>query len=342
MESQPKILIVDDEPFNVDYLEQELDDMDYQTVAAVNGRDALDKVHSTSPDLVLLDIMMPIMNGFEVLACLKADAFTRDIPVIIISAMNDLESVVKGIKQGAEDYLPKPFEPTLLQARISACLEKKSLRDQQLKLLHTFASEEVARQLMADGFTLGGKSLEATIMFADIRSFTTYSEKHDAADVVDLLNDYFAAMFVPISEHGGIVNQIIGDGLMSLFGTMSKKGDQREQAVRAAIGMQMVLKGFNAKRAAQNKEQISIGVGIASGTVMAGFAGTRHRATYTCIGDTVNLAARIENYTKDAAKPILIDATTRQGLPDGFTLEDLGEVMFKGKTQAVNIFAVAP
>ncbi len=340
MEPRSKILIVDDEPFNVDYLEQELDDLNYDTVSAVNGQDALDKVQSEMPDLVLLDIMMPIMNGFDVLARLKADPFTRDIPVIIISAMSDLESVVKGIKQGAEDYLPKPFEPTLLQARISACLEKKSLRDQQLKLLHTFASEEVARQLMAEGFTLGGKELEATIMFADIRSFTTYSEKHDAADVVELLNEYFAAMFVPISEHGGIVNQIIGDGLMSLFGTMSKKGDHREQAVRAAIEMHAVLKDFNAKRVARGKEAIRIGNGIASGTVMAGFAGTQHRATYTCIGDTVNLAARIESYTKEAQRPILIDENTRVGLPDSFALEALGPVMFKGKTQAVNIFSV--
>lgn len=135
MNKRPIILIVDDEPFNVDYLEQELDDLDYDTFSAVNGQEALTQVAAKSPDLVLLDIMMPIMDGFEVLARLKADKATRDIPVIVISAMNDLQSVVKGIKLGAEDYLPKPFDPVLLEARISACLEKKRLRDQEIEYL---------------------------------------------------------------------------------------------------------------------------------------------------------------------------------------------------------------
>src|SRR5215212_8345693 len=231
MHQKPKVLIVDDEPFNVDYLEQELEDLDYDILTAVNGREALDKIESERPDLVLLDIMMPVMDGFAVLSRLKADAVLRDIPVIVISAANDLESVVKGIQQGAEDYLPKPFEPTLLHARISASLEKKSLRDQHRKLLHTFATEEVAEELMKNGFSLGGRNLDATIMFAVILTFTTSTEKHEAADVVELLNSYFATMFKPISSHGGIVNQIIGDGLMALFGTLEKTNDNCAQAV---------------------------------------------------------------------------------------------------------------
>ena len=177
MANQPRILIVDDEPFNVDYLEQELEDQNYETLAAINGQDALDKIRVEHPDLILLDIMMPIMDGFAVLECIKAEPLTRDIPVIVISANNDLSSVVKGIKMGAEDYLPKPFEPTLLHARISASLEKKSLRDQQRKLLHTFASEAVAEQLMANGFSLGGKSMDATIMFTDILGFSRSRER---------------------------------------------------------------------------------------------------------------------------------------------------------------------
>src|SRR5512141_1568383 len=190
MHQKPKVLIVDDEPFNVDYLEQELEDLNYDILTAFNGQEAIDKIHRERPDLVLLDIMMPVLDGFAVLAQIKADPRLRDIPVIVISASNDLESVVKGIQQGAEDYLPKPFEPTLLHARISASLEKKSLRDQHRKLLHTFATEEVAEELMKNGFSLGGRKMDATIMFADIRAFTTYAEKHEAADVVELLNSY--------------------------------------------------------------------------------------------------------------------------------------------------------
>jgi class 3 adenylate cyclase len=340
MDNRSRILIVDDEPFNVDYLEQELEDQNYETLAAVNGQDALDKIRVEHPDLILLDIMMPIMDGFAVLERIKADQFTRDIPVIVISANNDLASVVKGIKMGAEDYLPKPFEPTLLHARIAASLEKKTLRDQQRKLLHTFASEAVAEQLMANGFSLGGKSMDATIMFTDIRSFTSYTEKYGAAEIVELLNDYFASMFEPISKHMGVVNQIIGDGLMALFGTISQNGNHREQAVRAALEMLEVLDGFNQKRAAVNKAGVKIGIGIASGTVMAGYAGTQHRATYTCVGDTVNLAARIESHTKIAGKSILIDSFTYKGLSNAIKAQPLGPVMFKGKSIPIDIYSV--
>ena len=135
MNRRPKILIVDDEPFNIAVLEQELSDLNYATVSAANGHEALALVAADPPDLVLLDIMMPIMDGFEVLARLKADPATRDIPVLIISANNDMPSVVKGISLGAEDYLPKPFDPVLLQVRISACLENKRLRDQKIEYL---------------------------------------------------------------------------------------------------------------------------------------------------------------------------------------------------------------
>ena len=125
MNQRPKILIVDDEPFNVDYLEQELEDLDYDTLSAANGREALAQTAAGSPDVVLLDVMMPELDGFQVLERLKADKNTRNIPVIIISALNDLRSVVRGIELGAEDYLPKPFDPVLLKARLGACLEKK-------------------------------------------------------------------------------------------------------------------------------------------------------------------------------------------------------------------------
>jgi adenylate cyclase len=340
MNQRPKVLIVDDEPFNIDYLEQELEDLHYDIITARDGREALHKVKRELPDLILLDIMMPVMDGFSVLAQLKADPALRNIAVIVISAMNDLESVIKGIKQGAEDYLPKPFEPTLLHARIAASLEKKSLRDQQRSLLHTFATEEIAEELMRSGFSLGGRNMDATIMFADIRSFTTYAEQHDAADVVELLNSYFASMFGPISSHGGIVNQIIGDGLMALFGTIQRNGDHRVQAVQTAIEMVNVLKDFNEGRAMEGKVPIHIGIGIASGTVMAGYAGTQHRATYTCVGDTVNLAARIESHTKVAGCPILIDAETRASLPESIQVDALGEIMFKGKTVPVQIYSV--
>lgn len=146
--TKPKILIVDDEPFNVDYVEQELQDAGYQTIAAENGQQALEMIRGDNPDLVLLDIMMPVMDGFEVLSRLQEKAETRDIPVIVISASNDLKSVVRGIQLGAEDYLPKPFEPALLKARISSSLEKKHLRDLQKLYLKSLERElEIGREI---------------------------------------------------------------------------------------------------------------------------------------------------------------------------------------------------
>jgi phosphoserine phosphatase RsbU/P len=151
MNQHPKILIVDDEPFNVDYLEQELEDLNYDTVSAANGHEALAQTVAESPDVILLDVMMPELDGFQVLERLKADKQVRNIPVIIISALNDLRSVVRGIELGAEDYLPKPFDPVLLKARLGACLEKKRLRDQEQLYLKGLERElEIGRQIQAD------------------------------------------------------------------------------------------------------------------------------------------------------------------------------------------------
>jgi serine phosphatase RsbU (regulator of sigma subunit) len=151
MNQRPKILIVDDEPFNVDYLEQELEDLDYDTVSAANGQEALAQTAAESPDVILLDMMMPELDGFQVLERLKADKNVRNIPVIIISALNDLRSVVRGIELGAEDYLPKPFDPVLLKARLAACLEKKRLHDQEQLYLKGLERElEIGRQIQAD------------------------------------------------------------------------------------------------------------------------------------------------------------------------------------------------
>lgn len=151
MEELPRILIVDDEPLNIDYLEQELEDMGYEALSARNGQEALESVESQSPDMILLDIMMPIMDGFEVLARLKAEKHWRDIPVVVISALSDMDNVVKGIELGAEDYLPKPFDPVLLQARIKSGLEKKRYRDLERLYLKALERElEIGREIQAD------------------------------------------------------------------------------------------------------------------------------------------------------------------------------------------------
>jgi phosphoserine phosphatase RsbU/P len=155
MAQRPKILIVDDEPLNVDYLEQELEDLEYETVSATNGQEGLQRVAEARPDMILLDIMMPVMDGFEMLRQLKGVPDWRDIPVVIISALTDMDSVVRGIKLGADDYLPKPFNPTLLSARLSAGLVRKQLRDLERQHLQSLERElEIGHQIQS-GFLPG-------------------------------------------------------------------------------------------------------------------------------------------------------------------------------------------
>ena len=178
------------------------------------------------------------------------------------------------------------------------------------------------------------------MLFADIRSFTSYAEKEDPAEIIDLLNDFFALMFAAITGHHGTVNQMVGDGLMAIFGAPIPRQEHREDAVRAALEMISLLDGFNQQQAILNKTQIQIGIGIATGRMIAGYTGTQERATYTCIGDTVNLAKRIEDHTKTVQRPILIDQYTREGLPAEVEVEALGAVLFKGKQQPIQTFAV--
>jgi class 3 adenylate cyclase len=302
----------------------------------------MEMLRAKSYDVLLLDIDMPVMNGFEVLEALLEDEELRNLPVIMTSASDELDRVVKCIEMGAEDYLVKPLNPVLLRARVNASLEKKRLRDEQRKLFRTFVTDQVAEQLLRDGFSLGGKYVNASVMFADIRSFTTLSEKAAPAEVIEFLNDYFALMFDAITANRGTVNQMLGDGLMAIFGAPGNDDDHRAHAVNAALDMIELLKTFNEQRLIQKKDVVRIGIGIATGTVIAGYAGTQHRATYTCVGDIVNLGARLEAYTKAINKPIVIDQATREGLDPSIQVESLGDEIFKGKTIPVQVYSVVP
>jgi class 3 adenylate cyclase len=336
-----RMLVVDDNRVNRLLLTHALEQHGHHVANAENGRIAMEMLRSQPCDVLLLDIDMPEMNGFEVLEALLTDNNLRDIPVIMTSASDELDRVVKCIEMGAEDYLVKPLNPILLRARVNASLEKKRLRDEQRRLFHTFATPEVARQLLREGFSLGGKYVTASVMFSDIRSFTTLSENQEPAVTIEMLNDYFALMFDAITANHGTVNQMEGDGLMAIFGAPVHHDNHCEQAVKAALEMIELLKSFNEQRALQNRSELRVGIGIATGKVIAGYTGTQHRATYTCVGDTVNLAARIENHTKVVDRPILIDQSTSEGLSKDIKMEGLGPVMFKGKQQPVHVFAVS-
>ena len=213
-----RLLVVDDNKVNRLLLARTLELQGHSVALAENGRVALEMLRREPFDLLLLDIEMPEMDGLQVLEQLKSDLQLRDLPVIVTSAIEGLDNVVRCIELGAEDYLHKPVNPVLLKARLGASLEKKRLRDQQKELVRRFATREVAQDLDASGFALGGHRVQATAMFSDIRGFTAMAEQLPPEETIELLNTYYTLMFDAISGQGGVVNQMVGDGLMAIFG----------------------------------------------------------------------------------------------------------------------------
>jgi class 3 adenylate cyclase len=336
-----RLLLVEDNKVNRLLLARSVELLGHRVRTAENGRLALALMQQEAFDLVLLDIAMPEMDGFQVLEQMLADLRLRELPVIVTSALEGLANVVRCIELGADDYLTKPVNPVLLRARLNASLEKKRLRDQQKALVRRFATDAVAQDLERSGFALGGRRVQATVMFADIRGFTALVEQQSPEETIELLNAYYTLMFEAIAAQGGVVNQMIGDGLMALFGAPLPLAEAPLCAVRAALDMIDLVGLYSAERHAAGKPAIAIGIGIASGDVIAGYTGTEQRATYTCIGDTVNLAARLEAHTKTAAQAVLVDGATQAALRGRIATQALGSVVFKGKSAAVPVHAVA-
>ena len=197
-----------------------------------------------------------------------------------------------------------------------------------------------AQDLQDSGFALGGRRVNASVLFCDIRGFTALSENQPPEDTIELLNIYYTLMFEAVDCNGGIVTLMIGDGLMVLFGAPQPLDDPAQSAVSAARDMLAMMAEFNLERVAGGKAEIRIGIGIATGEVVAGYAGTQERATYTCIGDKVNLAARLEAHTKVVGCDILMDETTRRALGDQAGLHPFGQVLFKGFSNPQDVHAI--
>jgi class 3 adenylate cyclase len=340
MSDGARLLVVDDNRVNRLLLARSVELLGHRASAAENGRVALEMLAREPFDLLLLDMEMPEMDGFQVLEQLAGNPRLRDLPVIVTSSLEDIAHVVRSIELGAEDYLHKPVNPVLLKARIESSLEKKRLRDRQKELIRRFATSEVADDLQQSGFAIGGRRVRATVMFADIRNFTALVETEPPEEIIDLLNDWYTLMFDAIISHGGSVNQIIGDGLMAVFGAPLPLADAAGSAVRAARDMIEMIELFDTERASAGKAPIRIGIGIATGEMVAGYTGTQARAIYTCIGDTVNVAARLEAHTKVARRAILVDGDTRAALGDAAQVESLGPVQLKGKASLVDVYAI--
>jgi adenylate cyclase len=336
-----RILIVDDEPFNRDVLAEELELLDHTAVAAIHGKDALARLAAEPFDLILLDIMMPEMDGFEVLRRLKDDPRLRHIPVIMISALDDLDAVVRCVELGAEDYLPKPFDPVLLKARIGACLEKKRWHDQEAaylaqierhlaeiereraradRLLHAILPPSAVAELKACDRVTPKRYEQVAVLFGDIVSFTPYCERHPAEEVVANLDRLTRDCEALVRAHGLEKIKTIGDCVMATANLLEPHAQPVLASVRCGFAM--------AAAARANPAGWQIRIGIHLGPVVAGVVG-QSKFTFDLWGDTVNVAARLSDLGQTGAVH-LSEAAWRQ-LDGRARGHPLGPIALKGK-----------
>ncbi|HWC03675.1 MAG TPA: response regulator [Methylomirabilota bacterium] len=354
------LLVVDDNEDNLYTLTQRLRREGYTNLASArDGRQALELLRARPFDLVLLDVMMPELNGYQVLEALKADDRLRAIPVIMISAVDELESVIRCIELGATDYLPKPFNPTLLRARIGACLEKKRLHDQlvewsrtleqrvrdkvteveRLGRLKRFFSPQLAELIVAGGAEdpLKTHRREITVVFLDLRGFSTFAETTEPEEVMGVLREYHAAMGQLILEHEGTLERFTGDGMMIFFNDPVAVDQPAGRALRMAVAMRDRVRELSVAWRKRGHD-LGLGVGIAEGYATIGAIGFEGRWDYGAIGTVTNLAARLCGEAK--AGQILVSPRVAGAAEELVDLEPVGALSLKGFLKPVETFSV--
>ena len=328
------LLIVDDNELNRDMLTRRLERLGYQVSCAENGSEALRLLKKESFDLLLLDIIMPVMDGFEVLEQLKAEPLLRDIPIIVLSASDQLDHVVKCIQKGAQDYLSKPFNPVLLQARIGSCLERKRLRDQETlylrqieeekqrsdELLHVILPRDIAAELKATDAVKPRRFERVGILFCDIVEFTAYSARRGPEEILSHLQTLVEAFEQLCLKHDLEKIKTIGDSFMATAGLVRRLDNPGLNCVRC--GLEMVV----AARELPARWQVRVGVHV--GPVIAGVVGHR-KYQYDVWGDAVNTASRMEQ----AAAPgsVCVNKDTWNFLAEHCSGRSLGRIELKGK-----------
>ena len=340
--SNSTIMVVDDEPELVTVVRDILEQNGYRVMCAYDGTQVFDFLKKQKPDLVILDITMPQMDGYEVLERLKEDPTLRHIPVIMISALDEIDSVVRCIEHGAEDYLPKPFNPTLLQARVRGCLERKLIRDQEREhlktiksqnerynqLLHALFPPEIVEQLANEVEIAPRRYENVSVMFCDVVGFTPYCDTHAPEDVVSNLQDLICVLETITSQQDLHKIKTIGDGYLAVGGLLTQVKNPVVKCVRA--GLQMI------SAVGRTNLGWKLRVGIHYGPVVAGIVGGR-QYQFDIWGDTVNTAARIES--NGEASKVVISREAWEALPPERQGETLGLVNLKGKGE-IEMFRV--
>ncbi len=319
---------------------------DYEVVSAQNGKEALDSVADVLPDLIVLDVIMPDMDGFAVTRVLRADVETQAIPILLVTALHDIKDKVKGFEAGADDFLTKPFNGVELLARVRSLLRIKQLHDELQeknaileRVLMRYVSEEVARNILSNpdqNLRLGGQSCEVSVLFADIRGFTHFSERREASQVTDTLNHIFGNLTPIVFEYQGTLDKYLGDAIMAFYGAPIPSLNSPEQAVRTAWAMQ--------QRFAQLCQddvtvgELGLGVGICTGEAVVGNVGSERIMDYTVIGNTPNIARRLQELAQ--AGQVLIDEGAYQAVKDIVEVKETELLNVKGCSDPVRAYEV--
>lgn len=349
------ILAVDDMPENRELISRLLSRAGHTVISAVSGEEALELLETRGVDVVLLDLMMPGIGGAEVLKVMKENPVLRATPVIMISGRQDMDQIVACIQAGADDYLLKPFNPVLLQARISAGIERKRWHDREedyrLQLERNerfirstfgrYLSDEIVAQLLEnpEGLEMGGDLREVTIMMSDICGFTSLAEHLPPPQVVSLLNRYFEHMTDIIFSHQGTIDEFLGDAILAVFGAPHRFDNDPERAVRCALTMRDAMEGVNEANKTAGLPALQHRIALNTGSVIAGNIGSERRAKYGCVGHAMNVASRIEGHTMP--NEILISDATREHLPNNiFELGEPRELVAKGIEESILVYPV--
>ena len=352
-----RILVVDDTRLNRIILARALETQGHEVVEAENGRlamDLLDAEGASGIDVVLLDLEMPEMDGYETLRRIKASDATDHLPVIVISAVDELDSVVRCIEMGAADYLPKPFNAAVLRARLSTSLAAKRLRDLERDYLRTidrqrselarFLSPQVAELVSStDGETLlAGHRRIITAVFSDLRGFTAFAETAEPEELLDMLRGYHAEMGALVMEFGGTLEHFAGDGILVFFNDPVAQPDHEARAVRMAVAMR---DRFDALNVAWRKRgyDLGFGVGVAVGHATLGRIGFDGRYDYAAIGTVVIMASRLCSEARPGQ--ILLNQRGYSAIEELVQGEPIGELTLKGFSRPVtayNVVGLAP
>ncbi len=348
------ILAVDDRQENRELVARYLSRCGHFVVTAASGDEALATLEQADVDVVLLDLLMPGMDGHEVLRRIKAHPDWHATPVIVISGHQDMQGIIRCIEAGADDYLFKPFNPVLLQARIKAGIERKRWHDreeqyrQQLERNEQFIratfgrylSDEIVTDILErpEGLDLGGNLREVTILMSDIRGFTTLCEQLEPSEVVRMLNRYLGAMTDIILSYQGTIDEFIGDAILAVFGAPQQRDDDADRAVQCALAMQAAHDELNRHNAEEGFPALYTGIALNTGQVIAGNIGSERRSKYGFVGHAMNVTARIEDVTR-GGDVVIADATLQQ-LRGSYRVDDSREIQAPGMDVPLHIHRV--